>query len=86
MIEKLLAGIGLAMCVLLLLAMLLGEKRRRRWADKAKRLMGWRRRRARARREAQETIARVRRNVERNGNVYRPRSFNGHSPDEPPEP
>jgi|JI6StandDraft_1071083.scaffolds.fasta_scaffold228786_2 F0F1-type ATP synthase membrane subunit b/b' len=85
MTEKVLAGIGLLICVVLALRMLLGAKRTRRidtqLAEKAeqarqalKSLPQWRESRDTARREAEQAINRARRKtVERDGNVLRPR-------------
>lgn len=85
MIEKVLAGIGLLICVVLALRMLLGAKRTRRidaqLAEQAERarqtlksLPQWRESRDTARREAEQVIDRARRKaVERDGNVLRPR-------------
>jgi len=85
MIEKVLAGIGLLICVVLALRMLLGARRTRRidaqLAEKAelarqalKNLPQWRESRDSARREAEQAINRARRGpVERDGNVLRPR-------------
>lgn len=79
MVEKILAGVGLAVCVVLLLAMGLGERRRQQLRAAAVQWLRWPQSRARARREATEAIqrahARSRHAVEREGNVYRPRSF-----------
>ncbi|WKB51441.1 hypothetical protein [Eleftheria terrae] len=86
MFEKLLAGTVLAVCLVLLLRMLMGERRRQRM-DAAlrplqQRLRSWahslRQRRARpqpdAARVAEEAIERARRGSW-NGNVYTPKSF-----------
>jgi hypothetical protein len=89
--ETLLAAIGLVVCVALLLRMAIGQRRRERLdagvqhTARALRERGralWRRRRTRgqAEREAEDLIERARRGrwrVERDGNVYRPRSFSG---------
>jgi len=88
--EKWLAGIALAACVVYLLGMLIGERRVARLRAAGYRVRtAWRRlvamprsRRA-ARREAEKAIERARRKVERDGNVYRPKSFERKPPDEP---
>ena len=98
--EALLAALGLAVCVVLLLRMAIGPARRARLdrlltratRDVRQRAQGlWRRtlQRDQARREASDLIGRARtgrREVEREGNVYRPRSFDGRdSEDEAPD-
>lgn len=76
MVEKVLAGIGLAACVLVLLGMAIGAGRRARLRAAWLRTWHWRRNRATARREAERAIERLRRPVvDRDGNVYRPKSF-----------
>lgn len=82
MVEKLLAGIGLAVCVVLLLGMVIGPARQRRVIALFDRLRHWRRHRVLARREAELAIERARRAVERDGNVYRPKSFSKRPPDD----
>ena len=83
MVEKWLAGVGLALCALYALAMVLGEKRRARVRALLQRVARWPRSRRDARREAQRAIERARRNVVREGNVLRPKSFERRPPDEP---
>jgi hypothetical protein len=88
-IEKVFAGIALAVCGVLLLRMLLPEAHRvrldaawqralqgsRMWARRA---WFWRKHRQRAAREAEEAIRRAQRSVvERDGNVIRPDAFKG---------
>lgn len=85
MIEKVLAGLGLLICVVLALRMMLGAQRTQRFdarfTQKAaqarqtlKSLPQWRQSRDTARREAEQAIERARRRkVERDGNVIRPR-------------
>ncbi len=82
MVEQVLAGIGLAVCVVLMLGMLVGQARRARWQAVLRHLWRWPQRRRTASREAQQAIERARRAVERDGNVYRPKSFNGRPPDD----
>lgn len=82
MVEKLFAGLGLALCIAALLGMLIGRQRLFQWRARLKYAMGWYQRRAKARDEAAQAIARARRVVERDGNVYRPKSFNGRPPDD----
>ena len=83
MIEQVLAGIVLAVCVALLLRMLLRERQRRRvdaaWQRAvqsgqhlARRLWFWRRHRRHATREAEDLIRRAHRGGD---NVIRPESF-----------
>lgn len=80
MVEKVLAGIGLVVCVALLVWTLLGARRRDAIAGAARRALRWRTHRRQARVEAQQVIERARRPiVDRDGNVYRPKSFNGRS-------
>lgn len=87
MIEKTLAGLVLTACVVMLLRMALGERRRHALDQRLGRLAGpWRHRlatlwrwpsaRRSAQREAEETIRRAREGSW-DGNVYRPRSFRG---------
>ncbi len=81
--EKVLAGVLLAVCLVLALRMVLGTQRRRRLDDwfaalpeRMRRLRHWRADREQARRVADEAIRRARgEEVERDGNVYRPKSF-----------
>jgi len=86
MIEKLFAGFVAAACLVLLLRLAVGARRRQRLDAVARRAWGtgrrrvlwvwhWRARRSAARRAAEEAIARARRDVQREGNVYRPKSF-----------
>ncbi len=87
--EKLFSAVVLVMCVLMLLRLCLGERRRER-VDGALRRSGlrlqrlarqagqwrkWRQSRAAAAREAEEAIRRARHRSERDGNVIRPDSF-----------
>ena len=86
MIEKLFAGFTVAVCAVLLVRLCLGARRRFRF-DAALRRAGcgcrrfalrawrWRASRHRAARVADEAIQRARRGVERDGNVYKPKSF-----------
>ncbi len=75
--EKILAGIGLAVCVALLIGMALGPRRVATLRHAVRRPALWLRHRGDARREAAAAIDRARRQVKREGNVYRPESFNG---------
>ena len=88
MIELILAGIALVVCVALLLRMALPERQRRRVDAQwnllvhrvrllAHRLWFWRTHRKRAAREAEEAIRRAQHKVKRDGNVIRPDSFKG---------
>ncbi|HWH72708.1 MAG TPA: hypothetical protein VNV16_00395 [Methylibium sp.] len=89
MAELLLPGIGLVVCAVLLLRLALGAPRRRRldawfergWARLRRVALERRHRRQRravevaAAREADAVIRRVKREVEREGNVIRPSAF-----------
>ena len=88
MIEKLLAGGVLLVCVALLLRLALREDHRQRvdaaasraaFAGRrlAHRLWFWRAHRQHAAREAEDVIRRARRSVEREGKVIRPDAFKG---------
>jgi hypothetical protein len=80
MVETVLAALGLAACVALLLWMTLGERRQAALRQAARGVLRWRSRRRQAREEAARAIERARRAVERDGNVFRPRSFKGPPP------
>jgi hypothetical protein len=86
--EKVFAGIALAVCALLLLRMALPERLRWRvdaaWRGAvlssrqlARRVWFWRSHRQTAAREAEEAIRRAQHKVRRDGNVIRPDSFKG---------
>ncbi len=88
MIEKVFAGIALAVCVVLLLRMLLPVRQGARldaaWQRAvqgsrrlARRVWFWRTHRQRATREAEQAIRRAQRRGERDGNVIRPDAFKG---------
>ena len=88
MVEKIFAGIALAVCAVLLLRMALPERQRWRldaaWQQAvrasrrlARRVWFWRSHRQAAAREAEEAIRRAQRKVQRDGNVIRPESFKG---------
>lgn len=85
MVEKIFAGIVLAVCGVLMLRLLLGERRRYRFDAalrrfvvavrvKALHLWHWRSAHRQARRDAEEAIRRAREG-EWDGNVYKPKSF-----------
>ena len=85
-VEKVLAGIALLLCVGLFVRLLVGERRRWRldaWLQRSGRAIAhrarlawhWRAARQEARRVADAAIRRARGEVERDGNVYRPKSF-----------
>jgi hypothetical protein len=82
MFQKVLAGIGLAICLALLLGMALGATRRQGLRALLERALNWRQHRVQARREAASAIERARRAVERDGNVYRPGAFGKRPPDD----
>lgn len=84
--EQILAGLAVAVCAVLLLRLCVGERLRfrfdlavrRAWnacRRVALRLWHWRSSRRSAARIAEEAIERARRGVERDGNVYKPKSF-----------
>ena len=84
--EQILAGIAVAVCAVLLLRLCVGERLRyrfdlavqRAWTAcrrVALRVWHWRSSRRSASRIAEEAIERARRGVERDGNVYKPKSF-----------
>lgn len=86
MIEKVLAGVALAICAGMLLRMLIGARRRARldaglrrfWLGLRARVIAtwrWRSARKEAERVAEDAIRRARDGVQRDGNVYRPKSF-----------
>ncbi len=80
--EKIFAFAGLAICVLGLLRLLLGA-RRREWVDAVVRqrltriaqAWRWMQLRRQAVREADDAIRRARHGVSREGNVYKPEAF-----------
>ena len=90
MVVHVLAGLGLAVCLLLLLDMAIGARRRalvRAWLrllwQRLRHLPHWQRNRKTAHTEAAQVIERAKRAVvEREGNVYRPRSFDRRPPDD----
>ena len=84
--EQILAGLVVATCLVMLLRLVIGPSRRARldragirawyWARwKAQSLTRWRRSSKEAARVADEAIRRARGEVERDGNVYRPKDF-----------
>jgi hypothetical protein len=86
MTERLPAALVAAVCLLLLVRMMLGARLRQRvdtalratWhviRSRASWVWHWRARRNAARRAAEETIRRAQRGVQRDGNVYKPKSF-----------
>jgi hypothetical protein len=87
-VTELFAGVVLAICVVYLARLMLGERRQRRFDFTVRRvyeacrrralaLYHWRSSRKRASRVADEVIRRARQDVERNGNVHTPKSFRG---------
>jgi len=87
-IEKIFAGIALAVCAVLLLRMALPARQQQRldaaWRRSvlssrllARRVWFWRAHRRSAAREAEEAIHRAQRKIRRDGNVIRPDSFKG---------
>ena len=86
MIEKLLAGLTLVVCVVLLVRLCLGQRRQQRFDAAVRRaahacrraalsVWHWRSSRKVAARVAEEAIKRARRGGEWDGNVYKPKSF-----------
>jgi len=86
--EKILAGVVLAACAVMLVRLMLGERLRYRfdWAMRRVydvcrgRIMSiarWRSTKRDAARAAEEAIKRARDATERDGNVYKPKSFRG---------
>ena len=86
MIEKSFAAVVLAVCIVMLLRVMIGERRRHRvdtialrlWYDCRRavlRAWNWWPSRRQAARVADEAIRRARSEGEWDGNVYRPRSF-----------
>ena len=86
MLDKTLAVVVASICLILLVRLFMPERYRWRlddaarrvwWGCKAWALRTWRWRSSRkvAAQMAEETIRRARRGVERDGNVYRPKSF-----------
>lgn len=73
--EKLLAGVGLVVCVVLLLGMVLGSARVASLKARWQALWSWRQRRQSAQTQAQQAIERARQTVRKEGNVLRPDSF-----------
>jgi hypothetical protein len=86
MLEQIGAAIVLAICLAIWARGVLTPERRQRLLAGPRRLLrDWRKRRS-AKREAADAIERARRKpgVEREGNVYRPKSFDrGRGDDEP---
>ncbi len=89
-IQKVLAVIGLVVCLAMLLRMVVAPRRRQAFdaalrrasqgtGERVRRLLRWRpTARKNAARAAEEAIERARRQaVDREGNVYRPKSFKG---------
>lgn len=77
LLDQIVAAVVLAVCLGIWARMIFTPERRRRLLAGPRQLMrGWRHRRD-ARREASDAIERARRKppVEREGNVYRPKSF-----------
>lgn len=86
MIEQILAGLVLAVCAVLLVRLVLGEPRRRRFDANLRRLWlalkrrtlhawHWRERKRLAEQAAADAIERARRAGEWDGNVYKAKSF-----------
>ena len=86
MIERILAGLTVAACLVMLMRLCLGERRRQRFDAFVRRTVAacrrqalsvwhWRSRRKAAARAAEEAIRRARSGARRDGNVVRPESF-----------
>jgi hypothetical protein len=82
MVETILAGAGFVACLVMLLGMALGPRRRARARAAWRHLQHWPQRRRSADAATKQAIERARRAVERDGNVYRPRSFSDRPPDD----
>ena len=85
-VEQIIAGLALAACAVLLVRMMLGQRRRQRfdaamqraWGacrSQARRVYRWRAVRRESAAAAEEAIRRARTAADRDGNVIRPRSF-----------
>ncbi|HIV69600.1 MAG TPA: hypothetical protein H9903_01575 [Candidatus Aquabacterium excrementipullorum] len=85
--DKILALIVAVACLVLLVRLLVGARRRQKldrvafglWQGLRRRVMRvvyWRQHRRSAEKAAEEAIRRARHGVERKGNVYTPKSFN----------
>jgi len=92
MIEKILAAVMFVICMFLLVRLLIGAPRQRRWdcallhawavvRGRVLYVWHWRASRRRAALAAEEAIRRARWRMERDGNVVRPDSF--HKPRKP---
>jgi len=88
MLEKFSAALALAVCLVMLLRLVMGAKRRRgfdAWAigtwgslrGISRQVWRWRSNRRKAEQAAQEAIRRASADVRRDGNVYHPDSFRG---------
>jgi hypothetical protein len=86
--ETILAGIVLAACAVMLVRLMLGERLRYRFDSafrrayeacerRVRQVARWRAARRDAARVAEEAIKRAREATERDGNVYKPKSFRG---------
>jgi hypothetical protein len=81
LIEKILAAAGLLVCVALLARMLMAPAQRQRIAARWQAMRRWPTARRVARTEAERAIEHARRGteVERRGNVYRPKAWDDDS-------
>lgn len=81
LVEKILAAAGLLVCIVLLVRMLMAPAHRQRIAARLQALRRWPTARRVARTEAERAIERARhgRDVERQGNVYRPKAWDDDS-------
>jgi hypothetical protein len=86
MIEQVFAALALAVCAVLMLRLLMGERRRWRFDAAVRRAWSsfrrgvlhvwhWRERKRQAEQAAADAIERARRAGEWDGNVYKPKSF-----------
>ncbi|MCU0967547.1 MAG: hypothetical protein MUF03_01790 [Rubrivivax sp.] len=85
MTERMIAAVVLLACVVAAVRLAIGASRRARLDAALRRWVRWPKSRRQARQEALEAIERARRqaaarDVERDGNVYRPRSFDRDPP------
>jgi len=87
-VEQIIAGLALAACAVLLVRLMLGQRRQQRfdaalqhaWAgcrSQTRKLYRWRAVRRESAAAAEEAIRRARAAADRDGNVIRPRSFRG---------
>lgn len=87
MIEAILAAVVLLVCCAMLVLMALGSARRQRlqrWWRRLRSSENFKRASPLQPESRPGSARRAPPRVERNGNVYRPKSFNGRKPEDPP--